>query len=450
MKAVPSATTDSSKTNNSNTAKKNNNTNPPIYITEKQGKRFLVINPSSPALVEGFAGVDNQYAGFRMPLFNNIVQPRPQFPSFPPFQQISDYDGSSVGDSGTQQDFGTPGIFPAAFRGPWSSMRVSGMPVLRGQTVGGVFRGFMAVPVLSSRLPVANRFSQPLLYPQRTIPAQQMMFPATPQYSMYHHTAPSYFQQQPPHRVYQTDRFPIFQKFQRHFYPPPQQRHVPYYASNNAHDELLDRTPSSMEAPGFYQHHIAPPQPPKFGLEDYQYMHDAGEPVTHDENNNARYEEGTYPRPIPVMQPQQQEIPYNEEQPRPIQLRPTFDNGQQQQQQQRIEQNIGDPAESMMPSPIATSQGDDIHETEVEANRGSMFSSDFNGPFGEQNHFDKSTVENQQAFTEDNQMVKRSRQQQHHQQGPYVFTKDHVGFGPITVEAHTASYKSSDPKDDDK
>ena len=66
---------------------------------------------------------------------------------------------------------------------------------------------------------------------------------------------------------------------------------------------------------------------------------------------------------------------------------------------------------------------------------------------------EKSNIENQQQqprFEMDNQMVKRSHQQPQHHQGPYVFTKDHVGFGPITVEAHTASYKGSDPKDDDK
>jgi len=44
---------------------------------------------------------------------------------------------------------------------------------------------------------------------------------------------------------------------------------------------------------------------------------------------------------------------------------------------------------------------------------------------------------------------KRSSNLQHRSAKPFVFTKEHVGFGPITVEAHTASYRGEDPKEDD-
>ena len=416
MKTVPESQQQQQQTNINKNKNAQKNTNPPIYITEKQGKRFLVINPSSPTFVEGFADVDHQYAGFKLPLNNNLMD------GFPLQQQ------QMVGSE--THDFGTPGIFPAAVQGPWSSMKISGMPILRGQTFGGVFRGYMAVPVLS-RLPV-NGFSHPLY------PSSQPPLP----YNNFYHPAPPYFHQAP--RV--DEQYPLYHRRMEYFnhnpniQPYPRQHHFPYYPNTRE----LDRTLSSFYSHQQQQLQQQPP-PPQFGLEDYHYIHD--EPGEEENHYFTGYR----------VDPRLQLSPHSQERFPPAQPHHFFE-----QQQHSFTSNgdgVDGDDENKMPSlplppapPIAAKpfQFEDIHESEMEANKDSMFSSYFNGPFGEENHFDNSNAENQPPFGEDNQMVKRSRQQpQQHHQGPYVFTKEHVGFGPITVEAHTASYKGSDPKDDD-
>ena len=464
---------------------KNKNNNPPIYITEKQGKRFLVINPSSPAFVEGFADIDHQYAGFKLPLNNNNL-----LSGYPPLplQQQPNIDGGN-------QEFGTPGIFPAAVQGPWSSMKISGMPILRGQSFGGVFRGYMAVPVLS-RLPV-NGFSQPLYQPQSQSPQQGFL------YNNLYQQAPSYIQETP-RVVEQYPRYPFYhQRIDRYFnnlQPSPYltQPH-PYYPRMTPTTQEYDNNRVSSN---YYPHQEQQvlQSHSLFGLQDYHYIHDEPREARRHSFFHYRGEAG-YQAPlaqVPQEQVPQEQVPQEQEQVPQEQLPPhNFYRDQPSEQEEPFQQtsqsrdifeqqrepedhgrfagNTVNSEEELlsaapaMPSPVSAKpfQFEDIHESEVEANRGSMFSSYFNngpassqqGPFGVQNHFmEKSNIDNQQqqgSFEMDNQMVKRSRQQfqqsqQQHHQGPYVFTKDHVGFGPITVEAHTASYKGSDPKDDDK
>ena len=125
---------------------------PPVYITEKQGKRYLVINPESPALVQGFANVDDHFTGFKLPLTNSFINGAPAaLPSF-----------------------GTRGVFPASMQGPWSSMTMSGMPIFSGQTTGGIFHGYMAVPVVSR---------EPMLGPMSSFAAPQISYPLPTAYA---------------------------------------------------------------------------------------------------------------------------------------------------------------------------------------------------------------------------------------------------------------------------
>lgn len=446
-----------------------NNNNPPIYITEKQGKRFLVINPSNPAFVEGFADVDHQYAGFKLPLNNNLM-------SGYPLQQQPNMESGN-------QEFGTPGIFPAAVQGPWSSMKISGIPILRGQTIGGVFRGYMAVPVLS-RLPVNEGFAQPLYPPQ---PEQQQPFLYNHMYQQ--HQAPSYLHEAP-RVVEQLPQYPLFHQradgfFNNHVDSNIQstpylntQQHPYYYPimSPTTTQEFDNNRLSS----NYYLHHPQPTpliQPAsQFGLVDYHYIHDRpGEARSHS-FFHYRGDPGYQGPLLPQHNFYRDQQPVEQEEN--FQLSQSRDVLEQQQQQHEIvdqqrfasdrntansEEDTMSPSSLPLPAPVEPAvsakpfQFQDIHESEVEANRGSMFSSYFNNgptssePYGQ--FMEKSNIENQQQqpqFEMDNQMVKRSHQQPQHHQGPYVFTKDHVGFGPITVEAHTASYKGSDPKDDDK
>jgi len=467
MNAVPQ----SQQQQQSNINNNNNHKHPPIYITEKQGKRFLVINPSNPAFVEGFADVDHQYAGFKLPLNNNLLSGYPPLP-------LQEQPNLNAGN----QEFGTPGIFPAAVQGPWSSMRISGMPILRGQTQGGLFRGYMAVPVLS-RLPV-NVFSRPLypphLYPTQPEPQQPLLYNNMYQQHQQQQEAPSPYLHEAPRVVEQYPRYPLYHPRMDNYFnnlrPTPYltQPHPYYPRMSPTTQEFENRVPFN-----YYPH----PQPPvlqpasQFGLVDYHYIHN--EPSEARSFFHYRGESGFQAPPLSLPQhnfyrdqPSPQEEPFQSSQSRDI-----FE--QQQHEQEDQQRFLGDgnavngeeeglpslPPSVVSPVSAKPFQFEDIHESEVEANRGSMFSSYFNngpgasGPFGVQNQFmEKSNIENQQqqqpSFEMDNQMVKRSRQQpqqqQQHHQGPYVFTKDHVGFGPITVEAHTASYKGSDPKDDDK
>jgi len=481
MKAVPQSQQQQQQQKSS--INKNKNNNPPIYITEKQGKRFLVINPSSPAFVEGFADIDHQYAGFKLPLNNNNL-----LSGYPPLplQQQSNMDGGN-------QEFGTPGIFPAAVQGPWSSMKISGMPILRGQSFGGVFRGYMAVPVLS-RLPV-NGFSQPLYRPQPQQPQQPFLYN-----NMYQQQAPSYIQEAP-RVVEQYPRYPFYhQRMDRYFNNRHDSNLQPSPYLSQSHPYYLRMSPTTQEydnnrvPSNYYPHQEQPVLQPhsQFGLQDYRYIHDEPSEARRHSFFHYRGESGYQ---APQEQVPQEQLPpqdFNRDQPseqeepfqQTSQSRDVFEQQQQQQQREPEDQQrfVGDsntvnseeeplPTVPAMPSPVSAKpfQFEDIHESEVEANRGSMFSSYFNngpassqqGPFGVQNQFmEKPNLDNKQQqqqqqqgpFEMDNQMVKRSRQQlqQQHHRGPFVFTKDHVGFGPITVEAHTASYKGSDPKDDDK
>lgn len=392
LKANPNFSKKSSKSKTS--LKKNE---PALYITEKQGKRFLVINPDSP-LIQGFANVDDQFTSFQIPSYNSGAAfyninglPSMQVPTIPSF-------GASAG------------LFPSTFGGsPYPGMKINGFPFLGGQTdSGGLFRGFIAVPITTQ-------------------------FPLTP-LSGYRG-----FGQSP-------SAFPFFTRnsfpLNNGFYGNPLPTDEPGYHSNYFHPPIYGGR-RSMDFDGGQD----------VAMDRYHEqninINDQGELVDQRfyENNHADDnhfssiiggdfgERSNFERPGP----RDGDFPHFNSAPgENFGERPSPRNGNFPHFNPVPGENFGE---------RSNFEGSDPRG----GNFPNHFSSMFGGTFSEKSDFEKpiSGVENFPDFERNNEVFKRSREQSYPIK-PYVFTKEHVGFGPITVEAHTASYKGEDPKDDDK
>lgn len=130
------------------TTKNLKSNDPPLYITEKKGKRYLVINPESP-LIQGFANVDEQFTSFAIPAFGPTsmmsVNGAPAFSI--PNQFITPYRTPSFPPSFPQPLF-NPIPSPPQFG--FDRGLTFGNPVLgRPLSGNGIFRGFVTVPVFS-------------------------------------------------------------------------------------------------------------------------------------------------------------------------------------------------------------------------------------------------------------------------------------------------------------
>lgn len=542
---------------------------PPVYITEKQGKRYLVINPQSPALIQGFANVDDHFTGFQLPLANSFINGAPAaLPSF-----------------------GTRGVFPAAMQGPWSSMTMSGMPVFSGQSTGGIFHGYMAVPVVSREpLGPMSSFATPQIsYPLPTAYASRTPFPENgPGY--FHDNGPlpfhneGYVHEGPldPRRedlgafnhpvIHQESNFgtpvpPSFHQYDVHHVSPGEgyrpfptlygEPFHPNHPSNIADgfNSMFAKGYGEDYHPGFHDHHPAiyddsthfpdvsrlgnrfgdttayygdpyhHPNPPSNIAESFDAMLSKGYGSNY-HHDSPSYHDSAFPDtsrlPNPLGDPTNYygDSMHGPNHPSNVAddfndmfakgygsdpgyhheaLPPSDHDTTSFPDTSKLGNPLGDPTNYYGDSVHHGNPQSDIadnfnamftkgysdshkepdlktHSTEfgtplshpnnyygddssrsstaedfntmfnkgyggdhsddrasrIDESSPNQFSKMLNGDFGHQTNFDKSKVE-------------RPSSQPH----PYVFTKEHVGFGPITVEAHTASFKGNDPKDDD-
>lgn len=335
------------------TTKKSSN-EPALYVTEKQGKRYLVINPENP-LIQGFANIDDHYSSFSVPAFDSgsimNVNGMPAYPSSPPY--------------------GTPyGAFPAPLNSPRvprfgpGGMSFNGYPLLGGQASNGVFRGFVAVPIFSRVPPIEgpnHRGSYGGAFPFNF----EGGWPRYDEQRSFHGGEPPYHGGDLPY--------------------PPQGK----FSDGIDSDFSIDYRPR-VDMSRFDNHDVITSTHPD------NYYDDPGYDPYHEEKDNS------------FLDNRQETI-------RPFKPRPN-------------------PFSSMFGAPMGAEQ---INDERVRDFEGVPHGSDNSNNF-------------QDAFAS-----KRSEYPHfpHYVNGrPYVFTKEHVGFGPITVEAKTASAgaaKEEDPKDDD-
>lgn len=311
---------------------------PALFISEKKGKRYLVINPASP-LIQGFASVDDQVSSFSMPTFS----PGPMMNGFQSFQ---------IPYSNFPSAFGSPSVV----RSPYVGMKMNGFPLIGGQSdMSGIFRGYVAVPITTR-------------------------FPFSP--SMY-------------------GSFPSFQSMGSQFgygegfrmlFDHGNEIRTPFhqeidlrgssYRSNFFHSPYtqMEREGERMENNGYFD--------PRSTVDNYQHDYNLGDPEIdrNDERKVSKMFGGLFRE------------------------NSNFD---------QVTGPQGEPAVAASPSGPAAAAVQSPGSAAVDP------------PF-----------QNERSY----ENFKRSENARPH---PYVFTKEHVGFGPITVEAHTASYKGEDPKDDE-
>jgi hypothetical protein len=377
-----------------------------MYVAEKQGKRYLVINPESP-LIQGFANVDDQFASFQVPTFQ---QPTPS-----PFFSMNGLPAFQLPTAPV--NFGTRGVFPASITGPWSGAKMNGFPLLQGQTdTGGVFRGYLAVPIVS-RYPVSPYTG----YGGYNRPPTVYSHPNTP--TMYQHLAePDYYHQQFDNRPsYYPEGFGTHMSpsssFESDYEPLRDLPAAPFIRD----DESTRGIPIQYQPHDDYSHYQYPSDGqrtdsyyPHIGMEGFgnEQVGYGGNRIN-SENFGTMFNHGVFGGDRPNL-------------------------STEGSSSSRIA-DFGDPR-----GPENNGPGRQTSEN---------FASMFDGDFGERSSFAERQNSNYHPFEQNDQVMKRSSSSSNtNKQGPphpYVFTKEHVGFGPITVEAHTASYKGSDPKDDD-
>lgn len=381
-----------------NATKKFNSKDPPLYITEKQGKRYLVINPENP-LIQGFANVDDQYTSFAIPAYvANPMMNMNRVPAFPnqfmiPYGVPTARSFPPLLGNTIPPHLGFEGPLPLSNGYPISS---SPLPS------NGLFRGFVTVPVFS-RIPPSNyrnTFNNGPSYEGRGF---RNSFNNGPSYeggirNSFNH-GPSYegdfrnsfnndlgydeeynYGPGPGASEYPKRRLPDFPEASEYLGGPPLDSFHP--------DE------------GLYQRHPDDPEQISVDYRPRVYApHD--EIATYSDRNVERYSNNN-------------NINNNYE---PSPSSDEFDNRD-------------DGIQNFVPRPFSAEDYQNMNNAVVHEGWGSRH--ELNRPFN--------------LFAE---IRKRSEYGK-----PYVFTKEHVGFGPITVEAKTASSaskgdKEEDPKDDE-
>lgn len=374
---------------------------PALSIQEKLGKRYLVINPDSP-LIQGFANVDNQFASFEMPDQNSGTFFNMN--GFPSVQLPTNFGPTNFGRS----PFGTSSVFPSNLAGPYSAMnamKLNGLPLLGGQTdSGGLFRGFVAVPI-TTRFPMSGFSGFGRMIGTPSLPSQQLFPPFGSQLA--------------------------FHDSYRQNYPTPIS---PNYLPN------LYRSSE-------YQQPIYPSQP------DFQQSVYGNRPLDFGYESNLQHETS-------MDQYHSQNIDLNEQQEigdHAISGRNregNFDSDDERNKEDHFAPMFGGNFGG-----ISDRNRERNFDSGEESDREDHVASMFGGNFGERSQFEDNFRRNQMPFERNLGMenfpqnlgmgnaFKRSSTFAHPIK-PFVFTKEHVGFGPITVEAHTASYRGDDPKDD--
>lgn len=396
---------------------------PAIYITEKNGKRFLVVNPNSNSeLIKGFANVDSHFVSFAIPENGRNGHPVSHINGLPavnlpgnsamhpgPFGKSAAFDYQFPGDDslynnnqGAFQGYmavpivngmnpngfmgfnagyfnnGFNGIFSGGYNNGFSAGFNGGLNGFN-QGFGGYNNGFNSFNNGYNN-GYNNRFNSQ--FPPPYVP-QQNMFPM--QYPNQGVVDPFYQQR----RGFNGNAF---------MYGPA------FYGNPYAHRNMFESI--SMTQTGVPGHFY---RDPSYNPRESEAMFQSEGPHT----TRDEFEQ----RPSDLNQAETNEVD-NE-----IRFSEETHRAGEKQEEQTTQSEPTEEAKST-PSDENSSQQEGIQE-DPEPN----YETQENGPQG----YSPSPVEIQDPN-------KRSN-------SPFVFTKDHVGFGPITVEAKTANAPLDDPDD---
>jgi len=409
-----------------------NNTEPPLYVTEKGGKRYLVLNADSPA-INAFAEVGNKYMQFRVPLrtwsqFQNppiYDNPSVQLPDNLPTYPYNQADDSSFGSR-----FGN-GMSPYSSNGydPRYGQRLTNSR----EDQYRFMNGYEQQP--PTNMPVGLPYAPPdygRSAPSYSWGTPQVDQPYRPPFSAYGYNRMS---QRAPYYNRNGYRYPL----PTTSYPNNFGAYVNQNAGTNYDSGVGRMVPDSnyaasyMWGPGYSgQHNTAAAF---MQISSQQHLVPAGayqDPIYNPHETEQFYPDGmqnaegrTLQQPPPQQRQEQQQQANFVPSPQPA----------------LTESNLDLP-EGHIVNPLTTYQKkmDFASLAGLEKSTTTTITDEESGPEG------REVAAEQPEPNFDEQGFKRSGGTDGM---PIVFTKEHVGFGPITVEAKTASAQTNDPEDDD-